>query len=105
MDLFDKIINKEIEAEIIFENDRAMAFMDINPERPGHFLVVPKVHSTNMIDITDEDIAYLIVVAKGLANDVIKNMGVSGYNIVINNGVEAGQEIFHTHIHVIPTIK
>lgn len=105
MDLFEKIINKEIKSDIIFEDERVIAFMDINPKRPGHFLVVPKNHSTNLIDINDNDLEYLIVKAKELANSKIKEMQVSGYNIIINNGAEAGQEIFHTHVHVIPSKK
>lgn len=105
MDLFKKIINKEIPADIIYEDKDIVAFSDINPKRPGHFLVVPKKHSTNLMDISDEDLIKIIIITKKLANNLIKKMNVSGYNIEINNGKEAGQEIFHTHIHVIPTYK
>lgn len=105
MDLFEKIIKKEISSEIIYEDSKVIAFMDINPKRPGHFLVVPKNHSTNLLDISDKDLKYTMVKAKELANKMISDMSVSGYNIIINNGAEAGQEIFHTHIHVIPTKK
>lgn len=105
MDLFEKIINKEIKSNIIYEDEKVIAFMDINPKSPGHFLVVPKIHSTNLIDIDDKDLEYLMVKSKELANIQIDKMNVSGYNIIINNGKEAGQEIFHTHVHVIPSKK
>ena len=105
MTIFQKIINKEIPSEIIFEDEYTIAFMDSNPKEKGHFLVVPKTHSTNLIDMNDEDLIHCILVAKDLANNQIEKLGVSGYNIIINNGEEAGQEVFHTHIHVIPSKK
>lgn len=105
MTIFTKIINKEIPAKILYEDERVMAFYDINPTRPGHFLVIPKVHSTNLIDINNDDLSYLMAKARELAVAEINKMGVSGFNLWVNNGKEAGQEVFHTHIHIIPTLK
>ena len=105
MNIFQKIINKEINADIIYEDDRIIAFKDIKPKREGHFLVVPKKYSQNLIDIDEETYIYLMLKSKELANKIIKEMHVSGFNLEINNGAESGQEIFHTHIHIIPTKK
>lgn len=105
MDIFQKIINKEIPANIFYEDERVIAFYDIKPERPGHFLVVPKSHSTNFYDISDEDLKYLIVIARDLAVKKTKELGVDGFNIKVNNGANVGQEVFRTHIHVIPSDK
>lgn len=105
MDIFCKIINNEIPSEKIFEDDFSIAIMDLYPKRPGHFLVIPKKHSTNLIDIDDEDFLKSVAVAKKLANKKIKEMGVSGFNLIVNSGAEAKQEVFHTHIHIIPSIK
>lgn len=104
MTIFTKIINKEIPAKILYEDERVIAFYDINPKRPGHFLVIPKNHSTNMIDVSDEDLSYLMLKARELAVKEIKKLNVSGFNIEVNNGKEAGQEVFHTHVHVIPSL-
>ena len=105
MSIFNKIILKEIPADIIYEDEKVIAFKDIRPVRPGHFLVVPKLMSENLIDIDDETLSYLMIKARELAVKVIKEMNVSGFNLQVNNSKEAGQEVFHTHIHIIPTIK
>lgn len=105
MDVFAKIIAKEIPAQIIYEDERVIAFKDIKPLRTGHFLVVPKAFSENLFDISDEDLTYLIKKARELAVKETKALGISGFSIQINNGKEAGQEVFHTHIHVIPSNK
>ncbi len=105
MSIFSKIITKEIPAKIIYEDQRVIAFEDTHPIRPGHFLVVPKVFSENLYDIKSDDLSYLINKARELAIKVTKELGVSGFNLQINNGVSAGQEVFHTHIHVIPANK
>ena len=103
MDIFCKIVNKEMPSEIFYEDDYVVAFNDINPRRPGHFLVVPKEHSTNLKDISDEILTKAIIVAKTLAKKRIKELGVPGFNLIINNEKEANQVIFHTHIHIIPS--
>lgn len=105
MTIFEKIINREIPSKILYENDKYISFYDINPKRPGHFLVVPKKLSINLLDITDEDYIELMIQAKKWAQQAIKEMGVSGYTLLINNGKEAGQEVFHTHVHIIPSSK
>ena len=105
MDIFEKIINKKITAEIIYEDNKIIAIKDINPITPGHFLVIPKTHSINLIDISENDMLYLFTKARELAIKVIKEMNVSGFKLQVNNGKESGQEIFRTHIHIIPSMK
>lgn len=105
MSIFNKIISKEIPAKIIYEDENVIAFYDIKPVRPGHFLVVPKNMSTNLFDISEKDLQILISKARELAIKITSEMNVSGFNLTINNGSEAGQEVFHTHIHIIPSLK
>ena len=102
MTIFQKIINKEIPANILFEDERVIAIYDINPEREGHFLVIPKNHSVNLFDISADDLSYVMVKAKELAKKECERLGKDSFNIKINNGEKAGQEVFHTHVHVIP---
>jgi len=105
MDIFKKIIDGEIPSDKIYEDSKVIAIKDINPINPGHFLVIPKKHSTNLIDINDEEFVYLMTKAKELAKQTIKEMNVSGFKLQINNGKESGQEVFRTHVHIIPSTK
>lgn len=101
-DLFLKIINREIPSDIIYEDEHVIAFMDIYPEQPGHFLVVPKKYAKNCLESTEEDFVYAILKARELAKKFVIDKGIPGFRIVINTGKSAGQSVFHTHIHVIP---
>lgn len=100
--IFCKIISKEIPSEILYENERVIAFNDINPAAPVHVLIIPKKHieSMNEISEVDSDIsAAMFKAAKEIA--VIKNLSGHGYRIIINNGKAAGQEVFHLHMHLL----
>lgn len=101
--VFQAIIEKRITAQILFENRRVIAFYDRNPVQPGHFLVVPKIYSRNLIDIKDKELVYLIRIACKLARKVIKRLKVDGFQLHVNNEASSGQEVFHTHIHIIPS--
>ncbi|MGL5521904.1 MAG: histidine triad protein HinT [Metamycoplasmataceae bacterium] len=103
--LFLKIINKEIPSNIFFENKRVIAFYDINPVTEGHFLVVPKVYSRNLKTIKEKELNYLISIARKLALKKIKELGVDGFRLIINNEATSKQVIFHTHVHIIPSPK
>lgn len=105
MTIFEKIINKQIPAKILFENEKYISFFDINPKRPGHFLVVPKKVSSSIIELSNEEFSKLMIQTKEWAEKAIADMGVEGYSIEINSGAKAGQEVFHTHVHVIPANK
>jgi len=101
-DLFLKIINGDISSEKIYEDDKTFAFLDANPNNPGHTLVVPKVHSRNILDITDEDWSALMKTVRMLAPVVKEAMGATGVNVYMNNEESAFQVVFHTHVHIIP---
>ena len=97
--LFCKIISKEINSEIVYEDDICVAFKDINPKKRVHLLIVPKTHIPKISDIKEGDeqiIGHLIKIAKELAD---KNNS-SSYQLLFNVGKEAGQIIFHVHLHL-----
>ena len=100
--IFSKIINKEIHADILFENDKILAFRDISPQAPVHFLVIPKKEIRTINDINEEDkslIGELFIVAKEIA----KKEGISekGYRTVFNCNENGGQTVYHIHLHVL----
>lgn len=103
--LFLKIINKEIKSNILFENKKVIAFYDIKPTQKGHFLVVPKTYSRNLITIKNKDLKYCFYIARKLALKEIKKQNVDGFRIIVNNEESSKQVVFHTHIHVIPSPK
>lgn len=100
--LFCKIINKEIPAEIIYEDEAAMAVLDANPISSGHALVLPKVHAENILELPDEKIEGVFKAAKRVTELLEKALGPTGFTIGINHGKVSGQTIDHLHIHVIP---
>ncbi|AAT27575.1 histidine triad protein HinT [[Mycoplasma] mobile] len=99
--IFQKIINKEVPAKIIYEDSKTIAFLDIKPISKGHFLVVPKNFSRNLISIDDEDLINLMMVANKLAKKFMKENKASGYQLHVNNESDARQVVFHTHVHII----
>ncbi|MEE3928277.1 HIT family protein [Mycoplasmopsis ciconiae] len=101
-DIFLKIINREIPADIVYEDERVIAFKDIQPVQPGHFLVVPKKHSKNCVEMEQEDFTYLLLKARELANNLVLQKQIPGFQLIINTGSSAGQTVFHTHVHIIP---
>lgn len=100
--IFCKIVEKEIPATIVYEDEHTLAFMDIAPIVKGHVLVIPKTHYDPITETPDEVIARLHTVAKRVAQAQIDGVGADGVNIMQNNGAAAGQEVPHIHIHVIP---
>ncbi|ACF07063.1 HINT (histidine triad nucleotide-binding protein) family member [Metamycoplasma arthritidis] len=101
-DTFQRIIDREIPATIIYEDDKVIAFMDIKPVNKGHFLVVSKEFSRNLIDIEEDDLLELTKKARELAVSQMKKLGATGFRFIVNNNESAGQVIFRTHIHIIP---
>ena len=100
--LFCKIAAGEIPTKIVFEDDKALAFEDINPEAPTHVLIIPKKHIPTLLDIAEEDqelIGYLHMVANKIAAD--RSLTEEGFRLVTNCKKSAGQEIFHVHIHML----
>lgn len=100
--IFCDIANKNSEAEILFENDKFIAFLDINPINYGHTLVIPKAHYDNFLTIPGKDLEELTKITQYLAGAVKRGMQASGFNIISNNGASAGQTVYHFHFHIIP---
>ena len=99
--LFTKIINREISADIVYEDDLCLAFNDINPQAPTHILIIPKKPIQKLADSVDEDqdlLGHLLLKAKDIANNL--EIG-NSYRLVINNGESAGQTVFHLHVHLL----
>ena len=99
--IFSKIINKEIPAEFVHEDDQCIAIKDISAQAPVHILVIPKKPIAKVVEAKEEDkmlLGHLLLVAGQIASD----LGISdAFRLVINNGSEAGQTVFHLHLHVL----
>jgi len=100
--LFCRIVAGEIPATVVDSDDRTIAFMDINPATRGHLLVVPRGHATDLLEISDEDLAACARTAKRLAARLSERLGADGVNLLNSCGAAAWQTVFHFHIHVIP---
>jgi histidine triad (HIT) family protein len=101
MNIFEKIIARQIPAKIIFEDDDAVAFHDVNPQAPVHVLIVPKRVVPRLADANDEDRALLgklLLVARDLAKKLELS---NGYRVVINCGPDAGESVPHLHVHLL----
>lgn len=103
--IFSKIIAGEIPCYKVYEDDHVLAFLDINPIQPGHTLVVPKEPSENGLSADPEDLAQVMKVGQKIGQALMAVVGCDGINFGMNNGVAAGQEVMHTHLHVIPRFK
>ena len=102
---FCKIAQKEAPASTVYEDEKVIAFMSIQPINVGHTLIVPKKHYDNIYEIPAEEVAHLYKIVKKMAHAVKKAVNAEGIRIVQNNGEAAGQVIFHIHVHVIPMNK
>lgn len=100
--LFCQIAQGERPAQKVFEGEGAVAFLDIFPCTPGHTLVIPRRHYPTLSEMPPEEIGTLFQTAAVVATKVQAAMGAAGFNLGINNGKAAGQEVFHAHIHIIP---
>ena len=98
--LFCKIIRGDIPADKLYEDDDLLAFWDISPQAPKHFLVIPKKHISGPGDITGDDTELIgKLVKKG--GELARENGIPAFRAVMNNGAEAGQTVFHIHMHVL----
>jgi len=98
--IFLKIINKEIPADIIYEDDISIAFNDISPQAPTHILVIPKKEIQKISEADENDkelLGHLLLVAKKITEE----NNIKDFRLVVNNGTEAGQTVFHLHIHIL----
>ena len=102
MTLFEKIIAREIPAKIVFEDDEAIAFQDVNPQAPVHVLIVPKRVISRLAEVNESDqvlLGKLILTATKVARDL--GISESGYRLVINSGPDAGESVPHLHVHLL----
>ena len=104
-EIFEKIIKKEAEANIVYEDDFTLAFLNINPVHKGHTLVIPKKKYRNIFDITKDDLCHLIESVRKVAKAVRASTNADGVNIIQNNESAASQVIFHIHFHIIPRFE
>ena len=96
--IFCKIINGDFNTEFIYENEYAVVFKDINPKADIHLLVVPKLHVESLNELDDETLLGKLMMT---VKEVTKQQSIKSYRTVINTGKEAGQEVFHLHIHIL----
>ena len=99
--IFGKIIRREIPANIVYEDDMVLAFKDINPQAPTHILIIPKKPISQLDTATPEDrdlLGHLLLTVKKVAQQVGLT---NGYRVVINNGVDGGQTVYHLHLHLL----
>jgi len=102
MCLFCKIAGREIPSDIVLEKDDVLAFKDVRPVAPVHALVIPKKHIASLNDATPEDgelLGHLVLAAREVAAKL--GLDSSGYRLVVNTGPDAGQSVFHVHVHVL----
>jgi histidine triad (HIT) family protein len=99
--LFGKVISREIPADIVYEDDQCLAFRDINPQAPIHVLLIPKREIPRLVDATSDDqalLGHMMVVAGQIA----RQLGAGdAFRLVVNNGADAGQSVFHLHLHIL----
>jgi len=100
--LFTQIINREIPADIVYEDEICLAFRDINPQAPVHVLLIPKKEIVSMATVETEDqavLGHLMVKASEIASTL--GLSESGYRLVVNTNEDAGQSVFHLHVHIL----
>jgi histidine triad (HIT) family protein len=100
--IFAKILRGELPAHKVYEDDKAIAFLDIMPQATGHTLVVPKSPARTILDITPDDLAHAIKVAQKIARAAVPVFAADGVTVIQFNEPASGQTVFHLHIHVIP---
>ena len=100
--LFCKIVAGELPATRVYEDERTIAFMDINPGTRGHLLVIPREHAKDLLEIDPEDLAAVARTAQTMTARVMDRLDADGVNLVNSCGAQAWQTVFHFHVHVIP---
>src|SRR3989344_892495 len=103
--LFCKIGRKDIKSEIIYEDDKTLAFLDVHPRSPGHAMVIPKKHADNILDLDDTLAGPVLLTVKKTADILSKALKPAGFTIGINHGRVSGQMVDHLHIHIMPRFE
>jgi histidine triad (HIT) family protein len=100
--IFTRILNGEIPCSKVYEDDRVLAFDDVSPQAPVHVLIIPKLPLVNLNDVEDHHeplLGHILATARKVAE--LKGIADSGYRVVMNNGGDGGQSVFHMHLHVL----
>ena len=100
--IFCSIVAGEIPCHKVYEDESVIAFLDIGPVSTGHALVLPKIHAENLEAGSAADAARLMSVIYSIAPSILKAVGADGYNLGMNHGECAGQDVMHTHLHIMP---
>jgi histidine triad (HIT) family protein len=100
--IFCNIRDRKAEAEIVFEDENILAFLDIQPINYGHTLVITKKHYDNFLTVPKDELDKLIHAVQFIAGAVKRSMNADGFNVISNNGNPAGQSVYHFHFHIIP---
>lgn len=100
--IFCKIVNGDFNTEFVYENEYVVVFKDINPKAPVHLLVVPRVHVASLNELEDKNLMGELLFA---VKETTKKIGLKSYKTLINTGKEAGQEVFHLHVHILGGVK
>lgn len=100
--IFCKLANGEIPSSTVYEDEVFRVILDLSPASRGHALILPKEHFTDLCDLDETVAAKVLSVAAKLGRAMKESLGCAGFNIVQNNGVAAGQTVFHFHVHIIP---
>ncbi len=100
--VFAKILRGELPSYKVYEDDKALAFLDIMPRAPGHVLVLPKTPARNILDVAPDDLAHIMKVAQRIAKVSVEAFGADGVTLQQFSESAGGQVVFHLHVHVIP---
>jgi len=100
--IFCQIIAGKVQSRKVYEDESVIAILDVNPANPGHMLIMPKEHYSIMPQMPDEETGHIFAVAKALSNAALRSLEVQGSNIIVANGVAAGQRAQHFMVHLIP---
>ena len=100
--IFCQIVAGKVQSKKIYEDDKVIALLDVNPANPGHTLLITKEHYSIMPQIPDEEVAHIFMVVKSLSNSMLRSVDAQGTNVIIANGISAGQRAQHFMAHIIP---
>ena len=100
--IFCNIVDHKAHAEILYESDNVLSFLDINPVNFGHTLVITKKHYEDFLSVPKHELDHIIRAVQAISDVIKTKLGCDGFNIVINNGSAAGQTVSHFHFHIIP---
>lgn len=100
--VFCKIINDELPSYKVYEDDKVLAFFDVLPIHPGHVIVVPKDHVSDLEDLSDEVVTAMMLAVKRIGKAIMAGLDVKGYSVFLDNKSAANQHVPHAHFHIVP---